>query len=87
MSSLISAPELRPRARSAAIETDRLLVTLEDGRELSVPLEWFRWLDGASDAQVADLEIIEFGLGIWWESLDEGVSVPFLLGLPHHFDT
>ena len=29
-------------------------------------------------------EYIEGGLGIWWEELDEGVSVPTLLGLPHH---
>ena len=84
MSSLISAPELRPRARSAAIDGDRLLVSLEDGREVRVPLAWFRWLDGASAEQMADLEVIEFGLGVWWESLDEGVSVPWLLGLPHH---
>lgn len=84
MSSLISAPDLRPRASAAAIDADRLRVALEDGRELTVPLAWFRWLDGASDEQKADLEVIEFGLGIWWESLDEGVSVPWLLGLPHH---
>ena len=49
-----------------------------------MPLAWFRWLDGASAEQMADLEVIEFGLGVWWESLDEGVSVPWLLGLPHH---
>ena len=84
MSSSISAPDLRPRAGSAVIDADRLRVSLEDGRELSVPLAWFHWLDNASDAQRADLEIIEFGLGIWWEELDEGVSVPWLLGLPHH---
>jgi len=84
MSSLISAPDLRPRANSAGIDADRLRVTLEDGRELRVPLAWFRGLDDASDEQRADLDIIEFGLGIWWETLDEGVSVPWLLGLPHH---
>ena len=65
-SSLISASDLRPRASSAAIDTDRLRVSLEDGRELSVPLAWFRWLDDASDEQRADLHIIEFGLGIFW---------------------
>lgn len=86
MSTLISAPDLRPRARAAAVDADRLRVTLEDGRELTVPLVWFRWLEGASDEQQADLQVIEFGLGIWWESLDEGVSVPWLLGLPHHLD-
>ncbi len=84
MSSLISAPDLRPRASSAFIDGDRLRVTLEDGRELGVPLSWFGWLDGATPEQLADLAIIEYGLGIWWETLDEGVSVPWLLGLPHH---
>jgi uncharacterized protein DUF2442 len=84
MTSLISAPDLRPRASSVSIDADRLRVSLEDGRELTVPLKWFRWLDGASDEQLADLTIIEGGLGIWWEALDEGVSVPWLFGLPHH---
>ena len=37
----------------------------------------------ASDEQQADLEIIEDGLGIWWEQLDDGLSVPALLGQPH----
>jgi hypothetical protein len=84
MTSSISAPDPRPRATSAVVANDRLRVALEDGRELSVPLAWFRWLEGATDAQRADLEVIEYGLGIWWEGLDEGVSVPWLLGLPHH---
>ena len=84
MSSSIASPDTRPRAASATVDSGRLRVTLTDGRELSVPLAWFRWLDGATDEQRSDLEIIEFGLGIWWEGLDEGVSVPWLLGLPHH---
>jgi hypothetical protein len=84
MTSSISAPDPRPRATSAVVADDRLRVALEDGRELSVPLAWFRWLEGATDAQRADLEVIEYGLGVWWGALDEGVSVPWLLGLPHH---
>ncbi len=86
MSSLISRPDPRPRATSAEIDVDRLRVRLEDGRELTVPLEWFRWLDGATPEQLLDFKIIEDGLGIWWESgsIDEGISVPWLLGLPHH---
>jgi hypothetical protein len=66
------------------VEDDRLRVALKDGRELSVPLAWFGWLEGATNEQRRDLEVIEYGLGIWWEALDEGVSVPWLLGLPHH---
>ena len=84
MSSLVSAPDLRPRASAAVIDADRLRVSLEDGRELSAPLAWFHWLDGATAKQLLDFEIIEYGLGIWWEELDEGISVPWLLGLPHH---
>ena len=77
-------PDPRPRASSADIADDRLRVALEDGRELSVPLAWFSWLEGATPQQRDDLAVIESGLGIWWEALDEGVSVPWLLGLPHH---
>lgn len=84
MTSSIRTPDPHPRASSAVIYDDRLRVALDDGRELSVPLAWFAWLDAASPAQRADLEVIEYGLGIWWEELDEGVSVPWLLGLPHH---
>jgi hypothetical protein len=79
-----SGPDPRPRATSADIDDDRLRVALEDGRELSVPLTWFAWLEGATPEQRGDLEVIEYGLGIWWQALNEGVSVPWLLGLPHH---
>ena len=37
----------------------------------------------ASDEQRADHRIIEDGQGIWWEQLDEGVSMPGLFGLAH----
>ena len=80
----MSSPDFRPRATSAVIADDRVRVALEDGRELSVPLDWFGWLAAASDDQRRDVHVIEYGLGLWWEALDEGVSVPWLLGLPHH---
>ena len=83
MTSSIRAPEL-PRAAAANVERGRLRVSLEDGRELSVPVTWFEWLHRASDEAAADVEIIEYGLGLWWPTLDEGISVPWLLGLPHH---
>ncbi len=81
---MAGTPDPRPRATSAVVADDRLRVALEDGRELTVPLEWFGWLEGPTESQRADLEVIEFGLGIWWQSMDEGVSVPWLLGMPHH---
>ena len=68
----------------ATVVGDRLRIQLEDGRELLVPMDWFGWLATASEAQRHDVHVIEYGLGLWWEALDEGVSVPWLLGLPHH---
>jgi len=84
MTSSITHPDHRPTATAAAVVGDRLRVMLNDGRELFVPVSWFDWLAEAPDAKRSDLEIIEGGLGIWWEQLDDGVSVPSLLGLPHH---
>jgi hypothetical protein len=65
------------------IADGRLHVTLDDGREIIVPISWYAWLANATDEQRSDLELIERGEGIWWGQLDEGVSVPGLLGLPH----
>lgn len=84
MSSSITHPDTRPTATAVRIDGERLAVSLTDGRELLVPLSWFHWLDGSTAEQRRDFTIIEGGLGIWWEELDEGVSVPWLLGLPHH---
>lgn len=83
MSTSITHPDPRPTATAATVIGDRLSVTLNDGRELAVPISWFGWLADAPVAKRTDLRIIENGLGLWWEQLDEGVSVPGLLGLPH----
>ena len=48
-----------------------------------MPIAWWDWLAGATDAQRSDLAIIEGGQGIWWDQLDDGLSVPGLFGLPH----
>ncbi len=74
----------RPRAVSALCDDARLHVTITDGRVVSVPIDWFDWLAGATPAQRDDLKIIEGGAGIWWEQLEDGVSVPGLLGLPEY---
>jgi len=48
-----------------------------------VPVGWFKWLADASDDELADHRIVEGGQGIWWEKVDDGLSVPGLFGLPH----
>ncbi len=83
MTSSVSSPISHPTAVAAEVTDDRLRVTLADGRELLVPVEWFKWLADATPKQRQDLEIIEDGAAIWWESLEDSLSVPGLLGLPH----
>jgi hypothetical protein len=80
-----SAPtaDTRPRAASVKVEDGRIRVMLTDGRDIGVPIDRYAWLAAATPEEQADVGIIEYGLGIWWDSIDEGLSVPGLLGLPH----
>ena len=73
-----------PTARTVEVDHEWLRVDLRDGRQISVPIAWFDWLKDASNSDLADFEIIEGGQGIWWNAIDEGLSVPWLFGLPHH---
>lgn len=56
-----------------------MVVYFEDGRELSVPLEWFNRLGNASKEQLENWRFIGNGEGIYWEELDEDISVEALL--------
>lgn len=58
---------------------DALIVQLSDGREVSVPLEWFPRLRDASPEQRRDWRLIARGIGIHWESVDEDIAVSTLL--------
>jgi hypothetical protein len=77
-----SATEFRPRAALALSVTatdDALVVDLDDGRTLSVPLAWYpRLLHGAA-AERANWRLIGRGEGIHWPDLDEDVSTEGLL--------
>jgi hypothetical protein len=78
-----STPEqLDNRATAVRFEPAALIVSLVDGREISVPIAWFPRLAGASPEQRARWELIGQGTGIHWPDVDEDISVPRLLGLP-----
>ena len=59
-----------------------LVVQLEDGRSLSVPLAWLPRLKNASRKDRQAYELLDDGEEIRWPTLDEDLSVPGLLGLP-----
>lgn len=77
MSTSAISPE--PRAVEVHCTKEALQVRLADGRELSVPLEWFPRLRDASDAARADYRLMGGGLGIHWPQLDEDLAVAGLL--------
>ncbi|MDZ7721204.1 MAG: DUF2442 domain-containing protein [Balneolaceae bacterium] len=67
------------KATSIEFTEDALKVFLEDGREITVPIEWFPKLRDASPQEKNDWRFIGNGVGIHWESLDEDISVQGLL--------
>ena len=77
---IVRAPDAR--ARTIEFIPDALVVHLEDGRSLTVPLEWFPRLRDATAEARGRWELIVRGLGIHWPELDEDLSVAGLLGVP-----
>lgn len=71
--------ETEPLAIDVAVRGAVLRVSLDDGRELSVPVEWFPRLRDASDAARANWRLIGQGEGIHWPDIDEDISVRGLL--------
>ena len=71
--------KINAAAADVQFSTDELIVTLADGRVLSVPLEWFPSLRDASPEARAHWRLIGQGVGIHWEELDEDISVAGLL--------
>jgi hypothetical protein len=56
-----------------------LEVTLEDGREISAPIDWFPRLRDADAGQRANWRLIGRGEGIHWPDVDEDISAQGLL--------
>lgn len=80
MSSLAARPP-EPRARKLEFVQGAFIVHLEDGRSLTVPLDWFPRLRDATPEQRQRYELIGLGIGVHWPDIDEDVSVPRLFGL------
>lgn len=68
-----------PLAVDVTFSDETFRVTLEDGRELSVPIEWFPRLRRATPDQRRNWRFIGRGEGIHWPEIDEDVSVLGLL--------
>ena len=66
-------------AENVSVTDDSLIVDLDDGRTVSVPLAWFpRLLHGTAEER-NNWRFIGKGEGIHWPDLDEDISVEGIL--------
>lgn len=72
MSDYVDSPPITVKIKSGKIS-----VTLEDGREISNPLEWFPWLANATPQQQENYELLPYS--IYWPDLDEGLDIQGML--------
>ncbi len=74
-----SVSKVEPMASEVWFDANMMHVRLLDGREISVPLEWFPRLRSATDDQKKKWRLIGRGIGMHWEELDEDISIASLL--------
>ena len=83
MSSTAEKSEFDFRAVGVEVTEDQLVVTLEDGREIRSPLEFYPKLAKASLKARTNFRLIGPGIGIEWPDLDEHLSIEgIVLGRP-----
>ena len=81
MSTLVS--ERHARAQQVTVTDEELIVALQDGRTLAVPLTWFPRLVHGTQKERQNWRLIGDGEGIHWPALDEDIEVEHLLaGIP-----
>ncbi len=75
--------EVHPLAEQVHFTDDDLVVSLVDGRTVSVPLVWFPRLAAATRQQLENYELLGDGEGIHWPDVDEDLSIDGLLKGTH----
>lgn len=70
-------------AVSVSVSGERITVELDDGRSLSVPLQWYPRLFHATTAERDHWELWGNGYAIEWPDVDEHISVEGLLAGRH----
>ena len=74
-----SVTEKEHFAEAVTFGEDAFVVTLRDGRTLSIPLTWYPRLLHAGKAERKRYRIIGNGSGIHWPDLDEDISIEGLI--------
>ena len=71
--------ETAPAITGVQVDADTLTVTLEDGRQLRVPLAWYPRLKAGNQSERENWELLGNGYAIAWADLDEHIGVEGLL--------
>jgi hypothetical protein len=79
MNTLASVSPTAVLAVAVRFTDDAMIVSLSDGREVSVPLEWFPRLRDANPEQRKNWRFIAKGIGMHWEEIDDDIAVSTLL--------
>ena len=66
-------------AQNVNLTDDELIVALNDGRTISVPLGWYPRLLHATLEERENWRLVGQGEGIHWPDLDEDINVEHLL--------
>jgi len=74
-------------AVSVNINNESLSVDLDDGRTVSIPISWYPRLFHASNDERQHYRFIGNGAGIYWEDLDEDISIEGILAGRHSQET
>lgn len=81
----MTSSESEPAAAVATgvrFDGDRLVITLDDGREISVDIqrvEWLNWLKNAETTKRLNWVLEPGGYAVYWPELDDGIEVCHLL--------
>jgi hypothetical protein len=67
------------QAQDIQVTDEALIVELEDGRTISVPLAWYPRLLHGKASERANWRLIGKGEGVHWPELDEDIKVEHLL--------
>ena len=71
--------EKDPVAINLHLKENKLIVELEDGRSLAIPLSWYPRLSYATSEEINNWAFLGGGYAIEWPDLDEHIGIEGLL--------
>jgi hypothetical protein len=71
--------EVDPVAIAVTVTDKKLVVELEDGRSMAIPLEWYPRLLHGTKEERQNYQLLGDGYAIEWPELDEHIGIEGLL--------